>query len=294
MAKMGDDAEFDYYLCVVPQTHIFAVDDHAGTSPKVSELLFGEGFWGREELFDDGTGSGWIIGFSAHDRYRGRIHQSAVHKQALTTSNRQHVSAVVTTKHTPLFTAPDLKSHVAKQLSLGSLIPTSWLAGPLHQQDKFLEIVLPQDARSLWLHRRHIEQSPIVETDIAASAMTLCGVPYIWGGRSDLGLDCSALVQFAFAKSGRMTPRDSDQQAETVGEQVANITVPIDTVPDGLHCGDLVFFPGHVGIMVDDVNLVHANATHMAVTVNPLREVIKTIDAEHGARITSVRRLSTA
>jgi cell wall-associated NlpC family hydrolase len=93
--------------------------------------------------------------------------------------------------------------------------------------------------------------------------------PYVWGGRSALGIDCSALVQLALQQAGIACPRDSDMQEARLGGQVER--------PNGLRRGDLVFWPGHVGIMLDDAILLHANAFAMATVAEPLDAVEKRI-----------------
>ncbi len=106
-----------------------------------------------------------------------------------------------------------------------------------------------------------------VEPDVAATALRFLGVPYLWGGRSSLGLDCSGLVQTALAAAGIAAPRDSDQQEAALGE-----AVPVAADLAGLRRGDLVFWRGHVGMMLDETRLIHANGHHMAVAVEPLAE----------------------
>ncbi len=118
--------------------------------------------------------------------------------------------------------------------------------------------------------------------DWVGLAERFIGVPYLWGGRSARGLDCSALVQLALLGSGRAAPRDSDMQAALVGDEIA---------PDAaLRRGDLVFWRGHVGIMRDAETLLHANAHHMAVASEPLLPAIARIAAAGGGPVTLRRR----
>jgi cell wall-associated NlpC family hydrolase len=95
-------------------------------------------------------------------------------------------------------------------------------------------------------------------------AEQLIGTPYSWGGRSGDAIDCSGLVQLVFGLKGHMPPRDADMQQAEFGEELAE--------GDALQRGDLVFFPGHVGIMADAENIIHANGTAMAVSVEPLAD----------------------
>jgi cell wall-associated NlpC family hydrolase len=120
------------------------------------------------------------------------------------------------------------------------------------------------------------------EPDYVAVAERFLGVPYLWGGKSSLGLDCSGLVQIALTASGAACPRDSDMQEHALGA-----AVPLTE----LQRGDLVFWNDHVAIVRDQATLIHANAFHMAVAFEPAREAITRIAAA-GSEVTSVRRVA--
>jgi cell wall-associated NlpC family hydrolase len=115
-------------------------------------------------------------------------------------------------------------------------------------------------------------------------AEAFLGTPYLWGGRTSIGLDCSGLVQLALEAAGHSVPRDADMQAQEFGQAVewqsgANLAR-----------GDLVFWEGHVGIMTSATDFLHANAFHMAVAVEPLTQAQARIKAA-GYEVTCVRRL---
>ena len=116
-----------------------------------------------------------------------------------------------------------------------------------------------------WIFVRHLVPVDLKEPDYAHTALRFLGVPYLWGGRTSLGLDCSALVQLSLAAAGIASPRDSGPQRAQLGQRVLGDAPP--------RARDLVFWPGHVGIMVDGERMVHANAHFMAVTEEPLAEV---------------------
>src|SRR5690606_17430752 len=123
------------------------------------------------------------------------------------------------------------------------------------------------------------------EPDFVAVAERFAGVPYLWGGRSSLGLDCSGLVRTALEAAGIAAPRDTDMQQAELGAPV-----PGGVERAGLRRGDLVFWPGHVGILTDPQTLLHANAFHMAVATEPLADAVARI-AAGGTRPSGVQRL---
>jgi cell wall-associated NlpC family hydrolase len=116
--------------------------------------------------------------------------------------------------------------------------------------------------------------------DFIATARMFLGVPYLWGGRTSLGLDCSALVQLSLAAAGIAAPRDTDLQEAALGEAVETPSR-----------GDLVFWKGHVGLVAEPARLLHASGFHMMVVEEPLAEAITRI-AEGGSKVTSIRRLN--
>lgn len=127
----------------------------------------------------------------------------------------------------------------------------------------------------------HVAPLTTRHDDFVAIAGMFLNVPYLWGGKSSLGIDCSGLVQLALNTAGLPCPRDSYMQ-----ERVLGAAVPLA----GLRRGDLVFWKGHVAIAVDGETLVHANAHHMMVVVEPAAEAIARIKAA-GSDVTSVKRL---
>jgi cell wall-associated NlpC family hydrolase len=121
--------------------------------------------------------------------------------------------------------------------------------------------------------------------DFTRIAESFLGTPYLWGGKTSLGIDCSGLVQVALSASGLAAPRDSDLQEAEIG-----LVLLLDSGIPPLQRGDLVFWPGHVGMMRDGEMLLHANSHHMAVASEPLDVARKRIRAR-GVEITSIRRL---
>lgn len=120
------------------------------------------------------------------------------------------------------------------------------------------------------------------DPDFVAVALQMLGVPYVWGGKTPQGADCSGLVQLSMTMAGLRAPRDSDMQEAELGDPL------LAGAP--LQRGDLVFWKGHVGIMVDGENLLHSNAYRMCVSVEPVAEAVARTTAA-GSAVSSIRRL---
>ena len=222
----------------------------------VSELLRGECF-----AVVDASGD-WAWGFTSHDGYVGYVPLDTLGP----TCGASHV---VATPAALLFSGPDIKAPVRERLPMGARIVAAEADGA------FLAV-----EGGGFVHRRHVVAVDAIAEDFVAIAERLAGVPYRWGGRSGDGIDCSGLVQLALGFAGIAAPRDSDQQA-TLGEPVA------DGAP--LERGDLVFLPGHVGIMASATDLLHANAHWMQVVTEPLADVLARQSEARGTP--TIRRL---
>ena len=134
-----------------------------------------------------------------------------------------------------------------------------------------------------FIRTSHLMPMDEAEPDFVAVAERLIGTPYIWGGKSGAGLDCSGLVQLSMQLAGQDAPRDSDMQAAGLGDA-------LPTGVNGLRRGDLVFWKGHVGIMQDEAQLLHANVHHMAVASEPLKQALLRIEAGGDGAPTGFRR----
>ncbi|HYE48164.1 MAG TPA: NlpC/P60 family protein [Azospirillaceae bacterium] len=229
-------------------------------SRQSSQLLFGETFTALEEK------DGWVWGQNGTDGYVGYLRIEALDMEVQPATHR------VAALRSFLFPEPDLKTPPLDVLSLSS--PVQVVA-----EDKgYAEL-----AGGGWIYARHLAPLDAAPLDPVETALRFLGVPYLWGGRTSLGLDCSALVQLSLAMAGLDCPRDSDQQRAAVGTLVSETGEG-----HAYRRGDIVFFPGHVGIMADATDLVHANAFHMMATREPLADVV----ARAGAKgVNGVRRL---
>jgi cell wall-associated NlpC family hydrolase len=133
---------------------------------------------------------------------------------------------------------------------------------------------------------QHLAPVGAYESDWVAVAERFLGVPYLWGGKTSLGIDCSGLVQVSLQACGIVAPRDSDMQEAALGTPLAKD----GALPSSLRRGDLVFWPGHVGIMRDAESLLHATAHAMQVIIEPLSVAVRRVSAR-GQEISGVRRI---
>lgn len=173
-----------------------------------------------------------------------------------------------------LYPSPDIKKAPLMHLSINASLAI------VDQGERF-----SRTASGYFVITRHIAEKDRHARDFVDIAERLIDTPYLWGGKTRVGLDCSGLVQIALEAAGIPAPRDSDMQQAELG---ANVLVPKDL--DGLERGDLVFWKGHVGVMADGVMLVHANAHHMCVVIETLPEAAERI-RKSGSDITAIKRL---
>ncbi len=230
----------------------------AGDAPLDTEALFGE----RVTVYAD-DGEGWAFVQLAADGYVGYMPSDALRPPAGGPTHK------VAAPRTFLFPGPDIKLPPRAALCFGS---------PVHVREMRGAFALTTDGA---LFARHLAPLDQVEGDVVDVATRFLGVPYLWGGRSALGLDCSGLVQTALAACGIAAPRDSDMQ-----ERMLGTALPLDTP---LQRGDLLFWPGHVALVETPELLLHANAFHMMVAREPLRPALERIAAS--APLRSLRRL---
>jgi cell wall-associated NlpC family hydrolase len=238
---------------IVPAADVREVPGDHGTRGKLeSQLVYGESF-----KIDHET-EGWFRGFCVHDKYTGYIHSSHLTAKSLSTTH------VVTAARTYAYSGPSMKTMPVSPYSFGSKIRVA------QEGEKFSQL---EDGS--WIYNKHLSPRANTDKDHVDTALKFIETPYYWGGRSGFGIDCSGLVQVALLRAGIAVARDTDDQVNTIGKPAEQ---PLR--------GHLVFFPGHVGIMVDHEYIIHANAHHMKVTVEPLKIV-----AERGNGITAIRKI---
>lgn len=229
-------------------------------APFGTEALLGE----RVTVYDENEG--WCWGQLANDGYVGWLPANGLAEPGPEPTHR------VAALRTLVFPGPSIKVPPVAALSLGCRLAV------LRMEKEFAVTATG------FVPARHVAPVDSVEPDFVAVAERFIGAPYLWGGKTSLGLDCSSLVQVALTAAGIACPRDSDMQ-QVLGEAVGAASDFSD-----LHRGDLVFWSGHVAIVRDPATVVHANAFHMAVALEPLGQAIARIAAA-GSEVTAVRRV---
>lgn len=236
-------------------------------SPSPDAALETEALKGEHVTIYDSNEEGWSWGQLAADGYVGWLPTAALREPGRPPTHRVAVA------RTLVFAGPSIKLPPIESLSLGCQLAITRIEGQLAETDA-----------GGFVPARHLKPLDAMEPDFVAVAEQFVGTPYLWGGKTSLGLDCSALVQVALTACGVSCPRDSDMQERALGCAVAA------GISD-LRRGDLVFWKGHVAIARDAATLIHANAFHMAVAIEPLSDAITRIRSA-GSDVTSVRRLA--
>jgi cell wall-associated NlpC family hydrolase len=258
--NLSGQIKADHY--VDPVAQIVAVDRtplREAPSPGASlssELLYGEAF----EVYE--IREGWAWGQAPRDGYVGYVAAVALAEPGPAPTHK------IIAPRCFVFPGPDMKLPIEGALPMGALVT------PGERRGDYIYLT-----HLGWIYAAALAPLADKAPDFVAVAEQFLATPYLWGGRTPFGCDCSGLVQSALAAAGIPCPRDSDQQdkafAPAVGERQR---------------GDLVFWPGHVGIMADRDHLLHANAFHMACVREPFDLAVARIAAK-GLDVRSVRRV---
>ena len=243
---------------IAPVTEIHA-EPHATAMP-VSALMHGEEFAVLDVAGD------WAWGYCLHDNYLGYLRFAELGADFDATH-------IVSAPATLVVAAPSTKAPVVARYPMGAQLA----CGEPSACGTYLA------CENGFVPMAHVSEIGDVAASPADLAERLVGTPYSWGGRSGDAIDCSGLVQLVFGLKGILAPRDADMQQAEFG----------DELPEGaaLVRGDLVFFPGHVGIMADAEQIIHANGTAMAVSVESLADAAARF-AEHDQPIVARKRVA--
>jgi cell wall-associated NlpC family hydrolase len=226
-----------------------------------TEALLGE----RVMVYEENE-EGWSWGQLLTDGYVGWLPTGALREPGPAPTHR------VAALRSFVFPGRTIKTPPLEALSFGCRVAATV------QEGNWMAL-----ASGGYMSARHLAAIETRESDFVGVAERFLGVPYLWGGKTSLGLDCSGLVQVALTSCGMDCPRDSDMQERALGTAIAGDL-------SGLQRGDLVFWNGHVAILRDQHTLVHANGFHMAVATEPVADAITRIRAT-GSEVTSVKRL---
>ncbi|TCL72019.1 NlpC/P60 family protein [Rhizobium sp. BK251] len=215
-----------------------------------TELLLGE----EVTVFDRADGWCWVKAVS--DGYVGYLPQDALEEPGAAPTH------IVTVQRTFVYPEPELRKPYSRTLSMGSRVR---IAGEAETRGN--HYVVLEDGTAIFA--KHVQPLGALDgADYVEIAARFLGTPYLWGGRSGLGIDCSGLVQLSLLMTGRAAPRDTDMQSEGLGEMIGRTQ---------LGRGDLVFWKGHVAIMEDESTILHASGHTMSVARENFEAAVKRI-----------------
>jgi cell wall-associated NlpC family hydrolase len=234
----------------------------ASDAEQLTQVLKGE----RVTIYDR-NGEGWAWGQLGGDGYVGWLPDSALTKALSSPTHK------VTALWTFAFPGPSIKLPPVVSLPMGAVLAIIRDDGPF---------AVTSDGH--YVPRQHLGALNTKAPDFVAVAERFVGVPYLWGGKSVFGIDCSGLVQVSLTSAGIGCPRDSDMQCDGLGRALSAAE------SKHLKRGDLIFWKGHVAIVRDAEAIVHANAHHIATVIENTRDAIARIKAA-GSEIVAIKRL---
>jgi hypothetical protein len=236
--------------------------------PSADAALLTQALKGERVTVYDRDGEGFAWGQLNNDDYVGWLPDRALAKPGAAPTHK------ITAIRTFAFPGPSIKLPPAETLPMGAMVTV------VREDDEFAV------TREGWyLPKPHLAGIDYRELDFVCVAERFVGTPYLWGGKSSFGIDCSGLVQIALNAAGTLCPRDSDMQQDSLGR-------PLEAADSGkLQRGDLIFWKGHVAIVRDALTIVHANAHHMATVIENTQQAIARIKAA-GSEVLAIKGLT--
>src|SRR5689334_22912954 len=235
--------------------------------PAADTLLVTQALKGERVTIYDRYSEGFAWGQLSSDGYVGWIPDAALARPVAAPTHK------VTALRTFAFPGPSIKLSPVETLPMGARVTIA-------REDGAFAVT----SEGRYLPRRHVGGLDAMEKDFVAVAERFVGTPYLWGGKSSLGIDCSGLVQVSLNAAGTGCPRDSDMQQDGLGRLLDAAEMK------KLQRGDLIFWKGHVAIVRDTETIVHANAHHMATAIEGTVEAIARIKAA-GSEVAAIKRL---
>jgi cell wall-associated NlpC family hydrolase len=236
-------------------------------APFADAALLTQALKGEQVTVYDHNGEGWAWGQLNSDGYVGWIPEYALARPGAAPTHK------VTALRTLAFPGPSIKLPPSDALPMGARVAVA-------REDGVFAVT--RDGR--YLPRQHLATLDANASDFVAIAERFVGTPYLWGGKSSLGIDCSGLVQVSLTTAGIGCPRDSDMQLDGLGRELSAAEAKT------LQRGDLIFWKGHVAIVRDAETMVHANAHHMATVIENTKAAIARIKAA-GSEVAAIKRL---